>query len=210
MTGKAERIKKMLIKYGYENAGSILNEWNYIKSWDKNFLDNIRTIKSMKGAAFTAACMSEAQNRGLTDMLMYYDARVDKIYNGMFSSDTMEPLKGYYPFKMFSVLYRLGTQVKAECESGNIYVTAGKGREGCALMITSYSDDKIKEEQIEIELSGLPGGVRTIEYYLLDENNDMSLVRTDKTTDSVIELETGMYSVWLIKIQVSAKSGEIR
>jgi len=35
---KAKRIKALLKKYNYNNAESILNEWNYIKGWTNEFV----------------------------------------------------------------------------------------------------------------------------------------------------------------------------
>lgn len=71
---KAERIKKLMNVYGYEKAESILNEWNYIKGWTKDYVYSLKAIHGIKGAAFIMACMSEAQKSSI-DMLMYYDTR---------------------------------------------------------------------------------------------------------------------------------------
>lgn len=68
----AKRIRLLLEKYGYPNAESILNEWNYIKGWHEEYVESLRTIHGMKGAAFTMACISVAQCAPV-DMLMCYN-----------------------------------------------------------------------------------------------------------------------------------------
>ena len=65
---KAERLKKRLVKYGYENSESILNEWNYIKGWTDEFLYSIKTMHGIKGAVFTMACITASQHSSI-DML---------------------------------------------------------------------------------------------------------------------------------------------
>ena len=76
----------------------------------------------MKGAAFTGAVMSALQNNPDVDMLMYYDARPCGM-NGLFNTDFVnECLKGYYPFRMFNELYKLGNSVEVTCDCDEIYV----------------------------------------------------------------------------------------
>ena len=70
MAQKAERIKALLNKYGYENSESILNEWNYVKGWEEEFVYSLKAIHGIKGASFTLACMCASQ-RSPIDMLMY-------------------------------------------------------------------------------------------------------------------------------------------
>ena len=82
---------------------------------------NFKQIIGAKGAAFNMACMSAAQNCTDVDMLMYYDARPSE-FNGMFDFYTMEPLKGYYPFLMYSKLYELGNCVESMSDDKDIYV----------------------------------------------------------------------------------------
>ena len=61
MTAKAQRMKKLLNKYGYENAESILNEWNYVKGWEEEYVYSLKAMHGIKGAAFVMSCMCEAQ-----------------------------------------------------------------------------------------------------------------------------------------------------
>lgn len=148
---RAEIIRGMLDKYGYENAENINNEWNYVKAWeDYRFVESISTIIGMKGAAFTMACMSAAQKSSL-DMLMYYDARLCA-FNGLFDFYTLKPLKGYYPFLWFSELADL-QEVRASDEPEDIYTLCGVGADGKATAIVTYytDEDNMPEKKIALD-----------------------------------------------------------
>ena len=95
MMEKNARVQALLERHGFGGVENILNEWNYVRGWDRDFVYSVKQISGLKGASFTLACMCEAQKSSI-DMLMYYDAR-PSAFNGMFSPFTLEPLKGYYP-----------------------------------------------------------------------------------------------------------------
>ncbi len=186
-------VRSILDKYGYRSTESILNEWNYIKGWDQ-FVYSVKQILSIKGAAFTAACMCGCQNDTSVDMLMYYDAR-PSAYNGLFDFYTNETLKGYYPFKMFNTLYTLGTACECECDNGNIYAAAAKGEEGTALMVSFYTDDDECTDACEIEL-GFENGANTYEIFSLDTEHDAESVGTVSVGDKI---KMRPNTVWLLK-----------
>ncbi|MBQ8163205.1 MAG: hypothetical protein IJZ93_02415 [Clostridia bacterium] len=166
---KGSRIKRMLEKYGYGNVESILNEWNYVRCWTKEFVYSIKQIIGMKGAAFIAACMSAGQNNPDIDMLMYYDARPGT-FNGIWDFYTMEPLKGYYAFCIYANLYQLGTQVFNESDDENVYVVAAKNGEKTGLMITYYAEnDNENSKIVKVNVDGWD--MSDAKIYLVDENN---------------------------------------
>ena len=55
------------------------------------------------------AVMTAAQHSSV-DMLMYYDAR-PTVFNGMFDFYTLRPLKGYYPFLWYGMLYDMEAEI---------------------------------------------------------------------------------------------------
>ena len=177
---RADYVRKSLDKYGYTDTESILNEWNYVQSWDR-FDYSVRQIISMKGAAFSAACMCGCQSNSSVDMLMYYDARPTRM-NGIFDFYTNEPMKGYYPFKMFGELYRLGTCCKTTVDRGNVYATAAKSDDEFAIMISHYTDDDGASDACEIMLD-LKGGAESYSLTLLDGERDAEVVGTVKSGD---------------------------
>ena len=153
MSIKGTRIKRIMEKYGYGNAESILNEWNYVRGWLDEFVYSIEQIISIKGACFFSACMAAAQNNPDIDMMMNYDARMGA-FNGLFDYYTMRPLKGYYPFYLYANLYELGNQAYAESDDEDVYVVAAKNDNNKkALMVTYYAENDNKwEKYITIDL----------------------------------------------------------
>ena len=47
-----------------------------VGDWGTYFVESVKTIIGMKGAAFTMSCISEAQKSDCIDMLMYYDTSI--------------------------------------------------------------------------------------------------------------------------------------
>lgn len=180
VAARAEKVRALLDKYGFEKTESILNEWNYVRGWEgDDWVYSLRMEKSLKGAAFIASSMCACQNAPV-DMLMYYDARPCGM-NGMFSTDFIcDLLKGYYPFRMFNELYKLGRSVYAHCDEGLYACAARNGEKGC-IMLTNYSDDdSTPPSEISVQMEGfVPGKKIRAKYYLLDQNNDMAFVREE-------------------------------
>lgn len=166
---KATRIRRLMEKYGYGKSESIMNEWNYVRSWTKEFVYSIKQIIGVKGAAFTAAVMSALQNNPDVDMLMYYDAR-PTAFNGLWDMYTYEELKGYYAFYAFANLYELGTQVENSTDDENLYVVAAKNGEKVGAMVTYYAEnDNENSKIVEINVEGCD--MSKAKFYLVDESH---------------------------------------
>ncbi len=196
--------REMLDSYGFENAESILNEWNYVKGWNNDeWLYSLRQEKSIKGAAFTAAVMFESQYRPL-DMLMYYDAR-PCCMNGMFATDYVcDRLKGYYPFRMFNELVKLGDSVKTESDCDKLFSCAAKSENAMAFVVAYFDDnDNAEEKEVKISFENIGAKKRKVSYFLLDENHDEELVRDEIVTGESISsyIKMPLYSAYLIKIE---------
>ena len=175
MFNRSVFVRNKLDEYGYTATESILNEWNYIKSWDE-FVYSVKHIISIKGAAFSAACMCGCQNDTAIDMLMYYDARPCG-YNGLFDYYTYAPLKGYYAFGMFNELYSLGNACRCTADNKNIYAAAAENGSKSAVMISYYTDDDECKEKCVVELD-FKGGSDTYEILLLDDSHNAESIGT--------------------------------
>ena len=197
LLGHAERGRAICDEYGYFDTKLHLNEWNYIRGWlGDDYTYSLRTEKGLKGSSFVAAVMIHGQISPV-DMLMYYDARPCAM-NGMFDTDFLTPLKGYYPFKMFGELYRMGTFVRPEYTESPIYCTAAKNESSAGIMITNYTDDdSAPAETVEIDLRGVEGRAATL--YLLDEDHDMARVDA-LTLKNKLTLTVPLYSTYFLKI----------
>ncbi len=180
ITESIRKYRALLDKYGFTKTESILNEWNYVKGWvGDEWIESLRDIGRMKGAAFIAATQSEAQREAL-DMLMYYDARPGNM-NGMFGSLICDIRKGYYPFYAFNVLYKLGTSYKTE-DGNEMYAVAAKKDNEAAIIVTRFTDDDNAEpDKCIINVEGL-GKETEAEVYLLDERCDLELIRRETFT----------------------------
>ena len=199
----ARKARETLDQYGFTQTEVILNEWNYIQGWrGEQWEYSLRMEKSLKGASFITASFCEAQDSPM-DHFMYYDARPCGM-NGMFHTDTLVPLKGYYPFPMFHNLYRLGTWVESSAEGDDLFAVAGTGGDGSAVLLTYFDDnDEAPDKQIKVSFSGLPAGQAwKVSYYLLDNSHDGELVREEIFTSNCFAsyLSLPLHSVYLIKI----------
>ncbi len=191
LSAKAERIKALMNKYGYNQAESILNEWNYIRGWSEDYVYSLKAIHGVKGAAFTTACICAAQQAPV-DMLMYYDTR-PSCFNGAFDFYTYEKLPGYYPLYWYGKLYDCVKEIRAENEIENIFSLCGVDKSGrVTAIITHYSE---KDDTEPVELSVDFGKEGTYEIYLLDKSHKAELVST--TSEAVIKLD--LFSAVLIK-----------
>ncbi len=175
MIKMAERMKAMLNKYGYHEAESILNEWNYVKGWTDEFVYSLQTIHGLKGAAFALSCICEAQKCNAIDMLMYYDTRPSN-YNGAFDYYTAKPLKGYYALYWYGMFYDMKAEIPAENSIENVYTLCGVDETGKVLAIVTYytDNDQAADKTIRLEF----GKSGNYEIYLLDEEHTNDLVST--------------------------------
>lgn len=162
--------RKLLDDAGYTETECILNEINYLEDFMGRYVSSIENIIGMHGAAFTAAIMAVGQSIPL-DMMMYYDAR-PCVFNGMFDYYTLRPLKGYYPFVMFSRLYELENAVECISDDKDIYIAAAENDGKAALMLTHYRPDKEKTTKpVTLHIDGMSDGIWQAE--ILDREHTM-------------------------------------
>ena len=207
---KSREARALLDQYGFEKTESILNEWNYVLGWKgDDIVYSHEQRRKIKGASFTVATMCACQYSD-TDMLMYYDARPNEFWNGMFDDMVIgRVLKGYYPFPMFNTLYRLGNCVEIVELEEYAYACAAKGEEEAAILATYFNnDDQAPEKKIPIQISdfGFASGTK-VELYLLDDNHDNELMGEATYYGDHFELELPFpnYTAYLIKLKKVGK-----
>ena len=197
------KAREVLDQYGFTQTEIILNEWNYIRGWlGEQWKYSLKMEKSLKGASFITASICAAQDSPM-DHFMYYDARPCGM-NGMFDTDTLEPLKGYYPFPMFNRLYRMGRWAESSVEGEAMYAVAGMDGESFAVLLTYFDDnDGAPAKQVRVSLGGLPSAKRwKAAYYLLDGSHNRELVREEifACGDVAAYLTLTLYSTYLIEL----------
>lgn len=172
---KAARIKALMIKNGYGDAESILNEWNYVRGWQEEFKYSILAVHGIKGAAYTMACISEAQKTPDVNMLMYYDTR-PSAFCGAFDFYSWEKLKGYYPLYWYGQFYDATAEIRCETQPKNVYTLCGVDADGKALcVVTNYSeDDNAPSQEVRLDF----GRDGNFEVYLLDKDHDAERIET--------------------------------
>ena len=198
-----EKANSLLEKYGFGDVETSLNEWNYNQGWlGEVYKDSMRTIKNLKGSSFMLGCMCIGQASKL-DSMMYYDARPTS-WSG-FDMETDTPLKSYYGLKAFSEVRELKNAVQTVSEGDFVYNVASTNGKESAILLTYFNDDKTAPaKDVKIEFSGVNASEKVIvEYYLLDENHDCTLVREEIFTakEFASYLKLGLYSSYLIKIK---------
>lgn len=163
-------MKSLLDRYGYSSVEMILDEWNYLSNWTDEFVYTTEIIKSSDGAAFSAAVMQVCQD-GPTDMLMYYDARPNTSFNGLFDFTTFATLPPYYAFYSWKKLRELGTQVFSSTGTAeNIYVTAAKDTDGrMAVLISNFSNDRNRIAPIPLSIQFKNCDIAEIRSFITDK-----------------------------------------
>ena len=194
-------FRELLDRIGYPEAESILNEWNYVKNWDTEFVYSLRAAMGIKGASFATAVICVCQDKPL-DMLMYYDARIGTPFNGLFDIVSLEPGKTYHPYFAFHKMYQLKNEVETVCENPNVYALAVSDGKQTRLLVTYYNDDdSLPDEDVELKFTSESAG--EMRFYLTDKEQDNALVRTVKVTEGeqTVKLSMKLFDVYHIVLE---------
>ena len=183
----ADFAAALMHKYGFDDIESIYNEWNYVVRWDDTIQRSLDLIPAPMCAAFITSVMSVLQD-GRTDKSMYYGVHgIGSSFNGLFRAGVMPrhgdpipilPLKPYYAIKAWHLLDELGTQLRAEADDRDVYVTAAVNGDTLRALVTLYNDDAgfgestPEPQEITVHVAGktLVGG----ELRRVDETHDFA------------------------------------
>lgn len=166
MIKRTNAMHDLLVKYGYTETESILNEWNYVKNWTESFQYSKNVIKGVKGASYCATTFNICQNLPV-DMLMYYDARVCNGFDGLFDSNDYRPLPAYYSFYSWSKLAKLGTQVEAVSTESDVTATAASSNGRTAVLVSRFNDDNnvVDKKFVNVKIEGLSPDAEIITHF---------------------------------------------
>ena len=189
---QAETIKGLLIKYGYKDAESIIDEWNYIGDWGEGFVQSIVDIGGVKGMAYTMSVICGAQSTDALDMLMYYDTRPGA-FCGPFDFYTAKPRKPYYALYWYGKFYDMEKYVKCDTEVEDIYTLCGVDKDGKSLAVVCYYNNQdLANKTVKLDF-GKKGA--QYEIYAVDKDNNGELI---KTTDD-LTFDMPINSMLLVK-----------
>jgi hypothetical protein len=106
----------------------------------------------------------------------------------LFDFYTLEPLKGYYPFKWYGKFYDLKAEIRAVNNVPDIYTLCGCAENGKLLCTVTYYSDNDNADQKEIKIDfGRPGNYNV---YLLDETHDAELIKTTGDLNFTMKVNT--------------------
>lgn len=194
-------FREMLNRNGYVNAESILNEWNYVRNWDTDFVYSLQVIAGIKGAAYATAIMCVCQDKPL-DMLMYYDARIGALWNGLFDIVSLRPGKTYHSYFAFHQLSLLKNEVSLECENPNIYAVAASDGDQTQLLISYYNEeDDTPDENVELRFYADRHG--EMRFYLTDAEKNRELVQTVKVSkgEQHVQISMKLFDIYHIVLE---------
>lgn len=198
-----DKANQLLEKHGLLGVEKILDEWQYIRGWSGAiYRESLQDAGRIIGASYITGAMCAGQAVDV-DMLMYYDVRPTGAFNGL-GAQLDKPKKPYYALKAFGHLLELGDCVQTKYVDENIYnAVATNGKEHAILLTYFNNDIKTGKEKVKLEFNNaLLGDKVKVEYYLLDENNDLEIVREEIFTSNEFAsyIKVDLYTVYLIKI----------
>ena len=169
----AAYVRKMLCEFGYGEVESILDEWNLMYKWGprENQRHAYPAMKDHRGAAFYAGTLCALQEKTDVAIATNFEADIVKEFCGIFNVDgmciggltkgedyfaTVTPTPGFYAFKSFNSLYRLGEQVALSCDNERLFATAAAGEDGVGTMVANVSDEAT---EVTLTLTGVRGPI---------------------------------------------------
>ena len=195
---RALKVREQLDARGFVKTESILDEWNYVRSWTEKDFYSARVRPSAKAGAFVVAVMCSLQNAPL-DMLMYYDLRPDTSYNGAFAAYTFDPQPPYYALYYWSQLAALGSQVKAEVSGKDIYVCAASDGKTVRVLLANYNDAEGQciHGKVCVNVPGASGRCQC----LITDDSHMNVSRELPVRKGRVSVTLDPYSIVLLEFE---------
>ena len=177
---KARNVHNLMVKYGFGNAESILDEWNYGPTdWSVLYKDAAATrayfdaTQNAYGAAFDVIVMNDLQDAPV-DIATYYSGTT--LMFGLFTSSGA-PQKVYYSFLAFQQLLSSPQRVAVEqAQSPDITTVAGLSDDHKTLRVLLGSVSQ-NEVAINLVFANLPwSGSSSYEISVIDAQHTLEKV----------------------------------
>ena len=150
-------VENELEKYGLGDVEIHLNEWNPVYA----------EYGTGHHSAEVSAMLIGLQH-GYTDLCCIYDMRTNTApYCPVFDIKTHKPIHAYYSLVSFNQLYKLGTQVKTECDTELLCALCASDGENHALLISNVTG-----QEHELLIEGVD--LSKARYYALDDERLLS------------------------------------
>jgi xylan 1,4-beta-xylosidase len=205
---RANKVHALMVQYGYPNAESILDEWNYGPSdWKRLFVDAnasrtyFDATQNAFGAAFDAAVLIGLQDAPV-DIATYYSGTT--LMWGLFTSSGA-PQKAYFAFLAFRRMLdspnRLGANFAPDAA---VKALAGISEDKQTVRILMTNPTK-NAQSVQITLANLPWkGPSRYEQQVVNDRYDLQSVGGAHTSSStVLKQEVAGQSVVLLTIRAA-------
>ncbi|RLF00552.1 MAG: hypothetical protein DRJ57_00690 [Thermoprotei archaeon] len=181
---RARRVREIMVKYGYEELPSVLDEWNYW--WNKEPWDFFRgpTV-----AAFQTSTLIWLQDAPVDIAVLYRGDAWN--WGGMFYADG-RPGKPFYAWLAFKRLIEGTVRVEAGVEGYELAVAAGLAPNGSLYVLISNHGDLSVRYRLELDEE-----FRVIKALVVDANQDLSSVDACDGLTCVI----GPHAVQLLELE---------
>lgn len=208
---RARRVHELMVRYGFGNAESVLDEWNYGPSdWTKLFKDPDATrtyfddSQNAFGAAFDETVMSELQDAPI-DIATFFSGTT--FMWGLFTSSGA-PQKAYYAFLAFQYLLDSPQRLAIEREvSPDVSSVAGISKDRRTVRVL-LSNAGLKQTILDLNVKDLPWkGAATYEKQVIDAEHNLTTVEAGKLQGSTLALREviGGPSVCLLTIRAAGE-----
>ena len=194
MIARAHTVRQKLDAAGYTDTESHLNEWNYVANWGDRWLDTVREMIGLRGAAFIAACMCEGQRDRAMDMMMYYSVAPTTM-NGIFDFYTCKPIYGYWALYGFSDLCDLGTQIEATSDDPAIYTVAAKDADSREAVFAVYYTNEEGQGEKEVTVCFADGGQPPIAVHTVDDAHAYEVTQTTASDRITLTMKPNSFAV---------------
>jgi xylan 1,4-beta-xylosidase len=209
---RAQSVRDMMNKYGFGNAESILDEWNYAPSKGHTLFDDPVATRSYfdatqngAGAAFDVAVLTQLQDAPV-DVATFYTGTTEMW--GMFTSSGA-PQKPYFAFLAFRQLLDSPNRLAVVRPSDNsIAALAGVSNDGQTVRVL-LSNTSMSGRRLRLELDGLVWkGPHRYRVQVLDNQHNLEPLDEGKdASSSSVETEMKAQSVLLLTVEPSSPGG---
>ncbi|MBR7155287.1 MAG: hypothetical protein IKD22_00485 [Lentisphaeria bacterium] len=181
--------RKLLDSYGFPQTELHLNEWHYVEQWDSRFFHE-GGLSTIQCAVHAVAVITAWQDTPL-DMANYYTIGRGGAFSAWYPWG--EKNRIYYAFLALAAMNRHADRIAAACEEENIFVLAGKNREGKAAIL--ISDFYAETDELVLNTDG-----RNFRVKLLDENSNLEEISCTVENNRLhLPVISGTTALWLIE-----------
>ena len=185
----ARFVREKLDEFGFNDAESHLNEWNYQDEGTVYMCKH-----TMDGGAFLTKAMTLMQHTDLVDKAMYYSMSSMTLYNGFIDHRDGTPSPSWYAYVAYGHVYHLGTSVSVNYD-GDIHAVASKNESESAVLLTNH---RCEDDKVTLNVDGIVGK-KAVVIYNTDEKHMKEEFTFTVKDDVIMELTIPQNTVVLIK-----------